>query len=186
MAEKKQEVHEEHKDNTGMIIAVVVIFIFLIGLLAYLMMNGKDDVREAIDKTEDTIESVTDNTKKTAADVAGFYQAKYKLNTDELDTTEDSDEYIELLLNDDNTATIVMTSNSDEAVDGTFTINQKKLILIVNENTGITSNDITGSNSNNSQRYEFTINDDNTLIYHDNDNEITLAKVNNDALKYLK
>ena len=183
MKENKQDEHkqDEHKDNTGMIIGIIVIGVLLIGLLSYLMMNGKDDVKDTIDKTGDTIENITDNDQKTAADVAGSYQAKYNLNTDELDVTEDNEAYIELVLKEDGAASIVLTSQSKEPATGTFDVTNKKI-------TVMTNNMITTNNEDNNvnQTYEFSINDDDTLSYNTDDKEVTLTKTNNDNLKYIK
>lgn len=171
MEEKK---HEE-KDNTGLIIGIIVIATLLIGLLAYLMMGGKNEVEEAIDKTGDTIEKITDDTQKTITNVTGSYQAKYKIKSDELDSTEDNEEYIELVLKDDNTASIVMTTDSNDTNTGTYEVNDKKITVTIDK-----------INDEENKTYEFTINDDSTLSYETENDEVILTKINKDNLKYIK
>ena len=177
--------HDDHKDNTGLIIGIIVIAMLLIGLLGYLMMNGKDEVKDVIDKTGDTIEKVTDNDEKTMNDVAGSYQAKYKLNNDELDDAEDTEEYIELVLKEDGTAKIVMTSVSNNELIGTYTVANKRITVMTNNST-TNDNETNITTSNMAGTYEFMINDDDTLSYSGDNNEVTLTKTNKDNLKYIK
>lgn len=201
--------NNDHKDNTGMVIAIIIAILLVVGLIAYFAMNGNNDVKDAIDDTKDTIENATDNDQKTAADVAGSYQASINNDNGE-DVAEDNEDFVELVLNEDGTAKLYNSSESKKTITGSFTITDTK-ITIVNDNTNATNNsdnaatndnsnnETTGNNNGNNgndnaattdnisnQTYEFTINDDDTLTYTTGENNVTLAKVDHDSLRYIK
>lgn len=182
---------KDHKDNTGMIIAAVIAILLVLGLVIYFFTNGKDDVKDAIDDTGDTIENITDNDNdtKTAADVAGSYQAKIgnTAGIDE-DTAADEDDYIELVLSEDGTAKLVITTDTKDVITSSYTISNDKIRLTKNDETTTdeTETNDTVKTDKDRQTYEFKINDDDTLTYVHGGSNVTLAKVTDTNLKYIK
>ena len=191
--------HHEERSNTGMVIAAVVAVLLVIGLIAYFVM-GNNDVEDAIDDVKDTTENIIDNDNdtKTMSDIAGSYQAKIgnSAGIDE-DTAADEDDYIELVLREDGTASLVITKNNKNTITGSYTISDNMIRMssdTVNntDTTGTNNIGTTGTTGTNdtttdtNQMYEFTINDDNTLNYLNGTDNVTLSKVENNNLKYLK
>lgn len=195
--------HHEEKNNTGMIIAAVIAILLVLGLIAYFVM-GNNDVEDAIDDVQDTTENIIDNDNdtKTMSDVAGSYQAQVG-NSEGIDedTAADEDDYIELVLREDGTSSLVMTTNNENVVTGNYTISGN-MIRITSGNTMTDATDNTDTTediadtenqtgnettaTDNNQTYEFTINDDNTLSYMTGNDSVTLSKVDNNTLKYIK
>ena len=155
-----KEIHEEHhsNDNTGMIIAAVIAVLLVVGLIAYFMMD-KNDVKNAINDTGNAVENVIDNDNdtKTVSDVVGSYQAKVgnSKGIDE-DTAADEDDYIELTLEQDKTARLVMTEDSKTPIIGTFNVSKNKIRITA---TTETNNNTTDNDTNS------TNGDENNLSY---------------------
>ena len=166
--------HHEEKSNTGMIIAAIILIFITIGLIAYFAMGN--DVTDAIDDVKDTTENIieNDNDTKTINDVIGSYQAKIGASAgiDE-DTPADEDDYIELVLKEDGTSSLVITTKSKNTITGSYTISDNVITVTSDEDTI-------------DDTYQFNINDDNSLNYINDNNTITLSKVDNNNLKYIK
>lgn len=180
------------KDSTGIIIAVIAVVALIIGLVVYFMTNGQNDVENAIDGAEDTIEKTNDNDTKTNTNVTGSYQAKIGNNSavDE-DTTEDN--YIELVLSDNAKARLVITTVSENVIEGTYAVDENRIKITEdrNENMAENTNENSTENNNansteNTKTYEFRINNDDTLTYIKGMDNITLTKVKTNELKYIK
>ena len=188
---------EERKDNTGMIIAVVLIVLLVAGLIAYFIFANKDEADNNTTKEPNITDNNTDKTE--TKDVAGSYQAKYTTdttgttdNSDVLDngtddnrgtdTTDKNNHYIELVLDKDGSAKLVRTDKSKDVIKGTYTVTDKKITMIASSET----DDTTDTTSTNDKTYEFTINSDDTLTYTTDTKTITLAKTDKDNLKYIK
>ncbi|MBR3363049.1 MAG: hypothetical protein IKG40_03890 [Bacilli bacterium] len=188
MEERKN--HREEKNNTGMTIAAIIAILLIIGLIAYFVMGNKD-VEDAIDDVKDTTENIieNDNETKTMSDVVGSYQAKIGASTgiDE-DTTADEDDYIELVLREDGTASLVITTNNKDITTGNYTVENNTITITATTttNTNKKDNNNTMDTIDNTENYQFTINDDNTLNYMNDTNTITLSKVESNTLKYIK
>ncbi|MBR2833596.1 MAG: hypothetical protein IKE75_04130 [Bacilli bacterium] len=193
---KENRDHHEGSNNTGMIIAAVIAVLLVIGLIAYFVM-GNNNVEDAIDDVKDTTENIIDNDNetKTMSDVAGSYQAKIgdSAGVDE-DTGADEDNYIELVLREDGTASLVMTADSKDVITGSYTISNNMIRISGDNKTtettnqdGTTVENTTDNNMQaNSQTYTFTINADNTLGYMSGNDNVTLSKVEKTTLKYIK
>ena len=184
--EERKNHHEEN--NTGMIIAAVIAIVLIIGLIAYFVMGNKD-VEDAIDDVKDTTENIieNDNETKTMSDIAGSYQAKIGASAgiDE-DTNVDEDDYIELVLREDGTASLVITTNSKNTITGNYTLTDRTITINSDETNATNDNNTNEITNTTNTTYQFTINDDNTLNYMNGDNNITLSKVENNTLKYIK
>ncbi len=202
MEERKN--HHEEKNNTGLAIVAIIAILLMIGLIIYFAM-GNNTTKDAIDDVKDTTENIinNDNDTKTMSDVAGSYQTKIgnSVGIDE-DTAADEEDYIELVLKEDSTASLVITTNSENIITGNYTITDNLVTItsndtdsqetnnmtdeatINNDNNEVTDNNII--TDTNTETYQFTINDDNTLSYMNGNNNVTLKKVKKDALKYIK
>ncbi len=196
---------EERKDNTGMIIAVVVGILLIAGIIAYFAFANNDETDNDINEP-----NVTDNTDTNDENkkVSGSYQAKYTTDTtgttdtdgitnttdNDLDATNDEDaHYIELVLDEDGTAKLVRSHKSEDVITGTYTVTDKKITMIATSNTTDTTDnnttddtDTTDTTGTNDKTYEFTIDSDDTLTYIEDNQTVTLTKVDKDNLKYIK
>lgn len=178
----KEDRNHHEDNNSGMIIAAIIAIILVVGLIAYFVM-GNNDVEDAIDDVKDTTENIIDNDNdtKTMSDIKGSYQAKIDNSSGiDQDTAADEDDYIEIVLEENGKASLVITSNNKNTITGNYTISDNMVII----NT--TSETLDENNTNNNQSYEFTINDDNTLSYLNGNDTVILSKVENNTLKYIK
>lgn len=112
------------KKSTGKTIAIVILIILLLGALGYIAYD-KVIVKESEKtvKTENnTEEQTTIKTEKTSISDSYIYDGVYTANPD-------LTAHLELKLNGDNTFILYIGLNDAEALKGTYTLNDSKLML---------------------------------------------------------
>lgn len=172
MEDKKKD------NNTSMIIIIVVIVLVLIGGITYFVMANSKDNNQTNTNIDENAE-IDDNNTNNTADVTGSYSGKFEdddksLADDVKDAVTDENKKIELVLSDDGTARLAL---SETVHDGTYSLDAKKLTVVISD-----SEDEVAT----SKTYEFTVNDDDTLTYSTDNEKVTLKKVNDDKLEYIK
>ena len=185
---------EEHKDNTGLIVVIIIGLLLVIGVIAYMFMGDKDT--DMIDNnTEETTTTIS------TSDVAGSYYGTFETSEksiteeakdavedaaddvkDTITGEEDSDNNdtayrIELVLNVDGTAKMVNTDKSEKVISGKYTLNNRMITFKENAEEG-TDEDTTDD-------IIFTFTTDDTLTYKYDGITITLTKTTID-LEYIK
>lgn len=184
----------EKKDNT-MTIIIVIIVVIIIALAGYFIMTGTQNKQDqkAPNVNDNTEIDNTDRNDETA--VAGSYSGSLSKDEslvedakDAVTGEDDAEGTIELYLDNDGTAQIAI---NEDVIDGTYTVDSKKITVVknnTNTNAGTTNNTDNNEtkNTTTAATYEFTINDDDTLEYNDNDQKATLKKTTKTNLKYIK
>ena len=187
---------EKHDTSRNIIIAILVIAI--IAVLGYFIYTSTlDNEEEAIpNEVEDTVPEVNDNT----FDEIGAYSGMETYGDEEATGT------VELILNDDNTASLALIYDDTREYTGTYTKDGDTITFTADDentsdNDGVvedtidditnnednTDNNDNNTNSNNETTFTFTISDD-TLYFtsEETGDEIKLDKVSTNTLQYLE
>lgn len=188
--------------NTSMTVIIVIIVLLIVGLIAYFVMNNMqgEEAEEPQTAENDTIDDTSDK----EVDVTGAYTGTYNKNSniaeDAADAITDNDSdrvVVELLLEEDGTATFVKEGDTNLNVTGTYTHNNEKVTLTVTGNDNTTdentadneTNDNTDDTNAEETIYEFNINIDGSLSYKDDSTStdtVTLNKTDKENLEYIK
>lgn len=182
---------EKHDTSRNIIIAILVIAI--IAVLGYFIYTSTlDNEEEAIpNEVEDTVPEVTND----EFDEVGAYSGMETYGDEEATGT------VELILNDDKTASLALAYDDTKEYTGTYTKNSDKITFTADDenssdNDGmvedtiddITNNEDDNENTNsNNTTFTFTISDD-TLYFTSDETgeEIKLDKVSTNTLQYLE
>ncbi len=204
----------DDKKNNSMTIIIVIVAIALAALAAFFVFNSMDNKDNTSGPTT-TENDTTDDTSDESTDVAGAYTGTYNKNSnvleDAADAVTDNKEdrvTVELVLEEDGTATFVKTGDTEETIRGTYTHSDGKVILTRTDNAtdedtdvaddkATTDNDITDDETttdktdadDTDRTYEFTINVDGSLSYKEKDTStdmVMLNKTDRSNLKHIK
>ncbi len=192
----------DDKKNNSMTIIIVIIAIALAALVAFFVFNSMDN-KDNTNETTTTENDTTDDTSDESTDVAGAYTGTYNKNSnvleDAADAVTDNEEdrvTVELVLEEDGTATFVKTGDTEETIRGTYTYSDGKVILTrtnnnVDETTDTEENadQDTDNTTDADNTYEFTVNVDGSLSYKEKDTStdmVMLNKTDRDNLKHIK
>ena len=191
-----------------MTIIIVIVALLIAGVIAYFIFSSMN-TNETTDNETTAENETTNDTSDEDVDVAGAYKATYNKNTsvveDAADAVTDNDKdrvVVELLLEEDGTATFVKVGDTEEVTEGTYTVSDKKVILTKSgdERTDMDTdksdeepiNDSAADDRNDTDsddEYEFTINVDGSLSYREKDTStdmVMLNKTDRDNLEHIK
>ncbi|MBQ9011102.1 MAG: hypothetical protein IJ093_00435 [Bacilli bacterium] len=191
--------NKELKDNTSLIVIIIIGLLIIIGVIAFMMFNNDktddssitDDIKQeadtlsmgdiagkyygeytASDKPDnEKDDSLVEDAKETADDIVDSI-------TDNEEAEENTSYRIELDLDKDGTGRLVNTYESEEVIDGTYTLANRMITFVANvdeENTNIKTTS-----------YMFTVNTDNSLTYNRIGDNFILNKASSNDLKYIK
>ena len=210
---------DDKKNNSAVTIIIIIILLALAALIAYFVFGGSMGNDSSADRTTTTENEEIDDTSEEEIDVAGAYTGTYNKNSnmleDAADAVTDNEEdrvTVELLLEEDGTATFVKSGDEDETITGNYTYHDKKIILTRTDATNdeteeaakttddkdtTTDEDVTTdttdstdeTHTDNGETYEFTVNDDGSLSYTEKDtssDKVTLHKTDRNNLKHIK
>lgn len=186
---------EKHDTSRNIIIAIIVIAIIaVLGYFVYTSTLDNDD--EAIsNEVEDMVDE--DNNNNNEFDEVGSYTGMETYGDDEATGT------IELVLEEDGTATLVLAYNDTNEYTGTYNKNGDSITFtasseeetntdnsVVDDATdSIVGDDTTGTTNENTsdETFDFTINDD-KLYYtsKETNEEVMLDKVERNTLQYIE
>lgn len=190
----------DEQSNTGRNIIIAIIVIAIIAVLGYFIYNStlKDDAKAI----EDDIDEVVPDMDKDEFDEVGAFSGM------ETYGDEAANARIELVLNEDKTASLVLNYGSTEKYEGTYTKDGDTITFTTNG----TNNDTTDNTANNSasgsngkndttdnavddkadnqtssaKTFTFTI-EDNSLYYTslETNEKVKLDKTSRDTLQYI-
>ena len=182
---------EKHDTSRNIIIAIIVIAI--IAVLGYFIYTSTlDNDEEAItNEVEDMVDDATDNNNDNEFDEVGAYTGMETYGDEEATAT------IELVLNDDNTATLVLAYDETSEYSGTYTKDGDNITFTADNEEETTTdnsviddtNDSVGTTTENTDNttFSFTVKDDNLYYTSKETNEdVMLDKVDRDTLQYIE
>ena len=179
---------EKHDTSRNIIIAILVIAI--IAVLGYFIYTSTlDNEEEAIpNETPEVVPEVTED----EFDEIGAYTGMETYGDEESTGT------VELILNDDNTASLALVYNDTKEYTGTYTKDGDEITFTADNETTSEDNSVldnvtdnaeneTTDSDNNETTFTFTVSDD-TLYFTSDETgeEIKLDKVNENTLQYLE
>ena len=162
----------EEKNDTSRNIIIAIIVIAIIAVIGYFIYNStlKNDVDNTLDGANDVIDDITNDNDN--FDEVGAFLGKETYGDEEATAN------IELVLNRDKTASLVLVYNDTQKYTGTYTKSGKTITFTVDTTNNTSNNDTidnTANNGNNTNNN--TTNDNNTI----NDNTTNDNTVNNNT-----